>query len=166
MKRLLAFLLSFLIFFLTACAPSAPSQPVLDFEAQIQIDGNEFYEGLSDLQAEITSTMQGAVVIRVTTPDELWGLTYKWSDGFELIYEGIHAKTQKDYMPKEGFAQAIFNVLCALSREEGCDSFSQGVAVFTGECSSGSYKATTDSAGYIQDISVEELKLSVAFEYE
>ncbi len=166
MKRLLVFLLAVSLISFTACASSAPSAPLLDFEAQIQIDGTEVYEGLFDLQAEITSTMQGAVVIRVTTPDELWGLTYKWSDGFELIYEGIHAKTQKDYMPKEGFAQAIFNVLCALSREESCDSFSQGVAVFTGECPSGSYKVTTDSAGYIQNISVERLKLSVDFEYE
>lgn len=166
MKRIFVFLISAVMVLLTACAPVAPAQPVLDFTATVSVDGTEAFDDVFDLQAEISSTMQGAVVIKVTTPDELWGLTYKWSDGFELIYEGLHAKTQKGYLPKESFAQAVYNVLCALSREEECDSFSEGVAVFTGECASGMYRVTTDTKGYIQNISVKELNLCVDFEYE
>lgn len=165
MKRILTFLIVIIVMFLPACSANPPSQPVLDFQAKLSIEDKAF-DGLFSLQAEITSTMQGAVAMKVTTPDELWGLTYKWTDGFEMIYEGLHTKTQKGYLPKDSFAQAVYNVLCALSREEQCDSFEDGVAAFTGECASGAYKVTTDSKGYIQNISVEEIKSTIDFTYE
>ena len=165
MKRTLPFFIVIIVMFLSACSANPPSQPVLDFQAKLSIEDKAF-DGLFSLQAEITSTMQGAVAMKVTTPDELWGLTYKWTDGFEMIYEGLHTKTQKGYLPKDSFAQALYNVLCALSREEQCDSFEKGVAVFTGECASGAYKVTTDSKGYIQNISVEEINLTIDFTYE
>ncbi len=165
MKRTLTFFIVIIVMFLSACSANPPSQPVLDFQAKLSIEDKAF-DGLFSLQAEITSTMQGAVAMKVTTPDELWGLTYKWTDGFEMIYEGLHTKTQKGYLPKDSFAQALYNVLCALSREEQCDSFEKGIAVFTGECASGAYKVTTDSKGYIQNISVEEINLTIDFTYE
>ncbi|MBQ8001562.1 MAG: hypothetical protein IJ298_10275 [Ruminococcus sp.] len=166
MKRTFVFFLAIILCFLSACSAQPPTQPVLDFQAKVSIDGEKAFDGLFSLQAEVSSTMQGAVVIKVTTPDELWGLTYKWTDNFEIIYEGLHAQTQKGYLPKDSYAEAIYNVLCALSREEQCDSFSDGVAVFTGDCASGTYKVTTDSKGYIRNISVEEINLSADFTYE
>lgn len=166
MKRTFLFFIAILLCFLSACGNNPPSQPVLDFQCTLSIDSEDIFDGLFPLQAEISSTMQGAVVIKTTTPDELWGLTYKWTDSFELIYEGLHAQTQKGYLPKQSYAEAIYNVLCALSREEQCDSFSDGVAVFTGECASGTYRVTTDSKGYIQNISIEEISLSADFTYE
>ncbi len=166
MKRVFAFLLISVLLCLSACSTQPPSQPVLDFQAKMSVDGTKAFDGLFNVEAEITSTMQGAVAMKVTTPDELWGLTYKWTDGFEMIYEGLHTKTQKGYLPKDSFTEAVYNVLCALSREEQCDSFEDGVAVFTGECPSGAYKVTTDSKGYIQNISVEEINLFANFTYE
>lgn len=166
MKKLFIFLISAVTVIFNACTPAPPSQPVLDFEAKITVDGEKAFDGLFSPEAEITSTMQGAVTIKTTTPDELWGLTYKWSDGFEIIYDGLHAQTQKGYLPDDAYAQAVYNVLCAMSREQECDSFSEGVAVFTGECPGGSYRAVTDAKGYIQNISIEEINLNVDFIYE
>lgn len=162
MKRLALLILCVLFAGCTACSALQPSEPVLDFSANVSICDDYGLEGLT---AEINSTMQGAVAVKVTSPDELWGLTYKWSDGFELIYDGLHCKTQKGYMPKEAFAEAVYNVLCDLSRTEGCKSFSEGLAVYEGECRSGCYKVTTDSKGYIQNISIEEINLSAEFSY-
>ncbi len=166
MKKIFLCLLVIAFMLLSACSAKPPAQPVLDFQGKMIVDGTKAYDGLFSIEADIASTMQGAVTIQVTTPDELWGLTYKWTDGFEMIYEGLHAKTQKDYLPKDSFAQAVYNVFCALSRESTCDSFSDGVATFTGECASGKYKVTTDSKGYIQNISIEEINLSADFIYE
>ncbi len=166
MKKIFLCLFVINFMFLSACGAKPPAQPVLDFQGRVIVDGTKAFDGLFSIEAEITSTMQGAATIQVTTPDELWGLTYKWTDGFEMIYEGLHAKTQKDYLPKDSFAQAIYNVLCALSRETACDSFADNEAVFTGECGSGKYKVTTDSIGYIQNISIEEISLSADFIYE
>lgn len=166
MKKILICLLVVASVFLTACNAKPPSQPVLDFNCKMIVDGTKAYDGLFSVEADITSTMQGAATIQVTTPDELWGLTYKWTDGFEMIYEGLHAQTQKGYLPRESFAQAIYNVLCALSRETACESFSDGVAIFTGDSASGAYKVITDSKGYIQNISIEEINLSADFIYK
>lgn len=162
MKKLLLLILCFLSAGFTGCTAQQPSEPVLDFTARVTIS-DDF--GLKDLEAEVSSTMQGAASVKVTTPDELWGLTYKWSSDFELIYDGLHCMTQKDYMPKECFAQALYNVFCALSRVEECSSFSEGIALYEGECSSGHYKVTTDKNGYIQNISVEEIKIYADFTY-
>lgn len=161
MKRIFLVVMCFVFCTFYACS-SKPSSPLLDFSANVSICDDY---GLEGLQAEVNSTMQGAVTIKVTTDNELWGLTYKWSDGFELIYEGLHCKTQKGYMPEGAFAEVIYNVLCALSREKECKSFSEGVALYEGECRSGYYKVTTDSKGYIQSISVEEINFFADFKY-
>ncbi len=163
MKRLFLAILCIFIAGVTGCTAQKPLNPVLDFSAKVRISDDYALKGL---EAEISSTMQGAASVKVTTPDELWGLTYKWSDGFELIYDGLHCKTQKGYLPKECFAEALYNVFCALSRVEECTSFSDGVALYEGECASGHYKATTDSKGNIQNISIEEINLSADFTYQ
>ena len=163
MKRLFSFVL-ILILFLTGCS-AEPPVPVLDFKGIITVDGTECFDALFDIEAEIHSTLQGAVTITVTTPDELWGLTYKWRDDFEMIYESLHVKTQKGYLPDDAFAQAIYNVLCDLSRQPECKDFSDGVALFEGECQSGKYTVTTDKKGYTQNISIREINLSADFRY-
>lgn len=163
MKRLFSFVLILMLFF-TGCN-AQPPVPVLDFKGCITVDGTECFDSLFDIEAEIHSTLQGAVTITVTTPDELWGLTYNWRDDFEMIYESLHVKTQKGYLPNDAFAQAVYNVLCDLSRQPECKDFSAGVAVFEGECPSGKYKVVTDNKGYIQNVSIKEINLSADFRY-
>lgn len=163
MKRICLFFICAVICTLGACGNRSVPLPVLDFSAQVSICDDY---GLKDLEAEVNSTMQGAVTIKLTSPDELWGLTYKWSDGFELIYDGLHCKTQKGYMPEEAFAEALYNVFCALSRVEQYSSFTGAVALYEGQCNSGQYKVITEKKGYIQNISIEEINLSADFTYE
>lgn len=164
MKKLFSFFLM-LILFLTGCS-AEPPVPVLDFKGYITVDGSKAFDSLFDIEAEIHSSLQGAVTITVTTPDELWGLTYKWRDDFEMIYESLHVKTHKGYLPDEAFAQGIYNVLCSMSRQPECKDYSEGEAVFEGECPSGRFRVITDKKGYIQNISVKEINLSVSFSYE
>lgn len=166
MRKLAVMLMSVLIIFLFGCEPKTPPEPVLDFEASMYVDGTEYTEGVFSIEADITSTQMGVAVISVTTPDELRGLQYKWGEGFEIIYKGLHCQTEKGYLPKESFAEAVYGVLTSMAREYSCESFKDGVAVFRGESPSGEYTATADSDGYIQNISVEEINLSVDFKYQ
>lgn len=166
MKKISAFLLVILITFLGACAPQTPPEPVLDFTADVFIDGTSFTDGAFDISAEVTSTSHETAVITITSPDELWGLRYKWVDGFEMIYLGLHCKTEKGYLPADSFAEAIYNVLSSLKGEGVAVSFNGKVAVFSGECPSGKYKVTTDKKGYIQNISIEEINLHTEFTYK
>ena len=168
MKRSLFFILAVVqlvvLLIFTACSPSQPPQPVTQFLACIYVDC-AYTKGEFPIQAQMSSSGTGTAVITITTPDELRSLTYSRMDKSELSYKGLSCITDSPRLPDDAFASAIYNVLWDLPVNSRCTSFKDKVAVFEGQCKSGKYTATTNGKGYIQNISIEELNLSVDFEY-
>ncbi len=160
----------FLIFFIAAtvllcgCEEKNPPEPVLDFKADITVDKAAFSDEF-ELRAEITSTMQGAVSIRITTPDEISPLCYKWGEAFDISLYEYTCRTNAGYLPPTSFAEGIYSALFDVGRNGECVSYKNGEAVFEGVSRSGRYRVLTDRDGYILNISIDEIKLSADFEY-
>ncbi len=151
---------------LLGCKGINVSPPVLDFSADIEVASDECLGKASPLSATLDCTSQGAMKLSVTTPDELSGLTYKWTDVLEISYKELICTADIEYITETCFAEAVYNVLCDLRTKEDFDTFNSGFAEYRGECPSGEYIVRTDSKGYIQDISIEELSLRVTFAYK
>ncbi len=160
MKKLFAFSLAF-IFMLFGCVPENPPTPQLEFTAEISVSGDNI-----SLAGEISSTKEGAVFISISTPDEISGLSYSFRDEASMSFFGLEMKSSESYLPRENFALAIKNLLSDLSKNVEFKEYQEGLAVFEGTCESGKYSAFTDTKGYIQNISLKEINLSVIFEYE
>lgn len=151
--------------FISGCQKNTvPPQLKSDFSAVITAESRAADPEGYLLQAEIFVEDGTNVEINIITPEETEGLTYIWNQGFEMIYNELHCKTESDYLPDFSFAQAVYNVLkCACeSRDVRYDS---ELKVFKGKCKSGEFEIYADSQGYIQNISVPEINLSVNFEY-
>lgn len=165
MKRILL-LLSFFLFVLFGCEARTPPEPVVEFSSQATICVKDSLSGNFQLQGKVTCTAQGVLVITVTSPEELKGLCYKWVDGFEMIYNDLHLKTESDYLPDFSFPQVLHDVMGELIKGAQCCEYDGNTAIFEGESSCGEYRVVTDKRGYIQNISVKEISLAIDFIYD
>lgn len=150
---------------LSGCNSINVSPPVLDFSADITITSEDCLGSVSPISATLECTSQGAMKVTVTSPDELEGLSYKWTDVLEISYKGLICTADINYITENCFAEVIYYILYDMRTQEEYDSFSSGVAEYKGDCLSGEYIVRTDTDGYIQNISVEELSLVIDFEY-
>ncbi len=164
MKRIFLIFCVLTMVLVSGCAEKTPPEPILDFSARITVDKAAFSEEFS-VEADITSTMQGAVSIRITTPDEIAPLCYKWGESFDISLYEYTCRTNAGYLPPTSFAEGIYSALYYLTRNGECVSFRDGEAVFEGVCRSGRYRVTTDGDGVIKTIVVDEINLCVQFEY-
>lgn len=159
-------LLSFFIFIFGGCSAKTPPEPQMDFTASVHISYGDSLSRRSTYQAQLTSTSQGMIVLRLLSDDVLNNLQYKWEDKLTLSYGDMHLKTETNYLPQFSFPQGIYNVLFALPRTGEFEGFDEDSAIFSGVTPSGGYKVKTDRNGAIEEISIEELSLVVDFSYD
>ncbi len=162
MKKLTLCILVFLFLFaFSGCEAKAPE------EINMHIDSSftATMGGLS-LEGLLIYTDDGEMYLDISTPDELYGLSYSWDDDFTIGYRGLNAITESDYLPPSSFAQSIKNSLdnanmAKLALEETEDK----KYTATAKGSSGIYKIHTDESGNIKRIEVTgtdvKLKLKV-----
>lgn len=120
----------------------------------------------SEFQAQVVSSARGVLCVTLTSPPELSGLSCKWGEGFEMIYNGLCLKGEGAYLPDFSFQRVIYDVLEELSKNPPCLSFEDGVATFKGDIPAGTYKALTDSRGYASEISVKEINLKIELSHK
>lgn len=166
MKKTGMVLLSFFIFLFSGCSAQTPPALQLDFTASVLIRQEDSLSQRQSYQAQLISTTNGLISLRIKSTDALNNLTYKWDDKLTLSSNDMYLQTETDYLPSFSFAQAIYNVLTDLPTSGEFAEFADNEAVFCGLCKSGEYTVKTDKNGYIQNISIEELKLSVDFDYD
>lgn len=148
-----------LVIFLFGCTPNVPPTPCLEFSANIRAVGESY-----SLEAQLSSTSQGALFISVTTPDEIAGLSYSFKDELSISFSGLKMKSSEKYLPCENFAAAIKSVLEDLSEKAEFKGFRESFAVFSGISESGEYEALTDKDGFIKNISLKEINLNVSLD--
>ncbi len=134
-----------------------------EFSAVAVVYVNDSLQSRCELQGQVVSTAQGVLSVTLTNPRELAGLCCKWGDGFEMWYNDLCLKGEEAYLPDFAFPRVMYDVLRDLPQNGVCTSFEEGIATFGGKVSAGEYIATTDGKGYIQNISVKEINLTIEF---
>lgn len=170
MKRILSVLILLMIplailFSMSACNGSISVEPMLDFSADIYVD-DSYTKGVFAIEAELVNNTEGLTLLTVSSPDELWGMSYKWSDGLQISLNGLSVKTESEYLPETSFANMIKQVLKDLRGRTVELAVEDEYAVFAGKCGGYDYTVRTDRKGYIQSLCVSKNALSVHFLYE
>ncbi|MBR2724827.1 MAG: hypothetical protein IKB72_05260 [Ruminococcus sp.] len=165
MKKYLLVFCYIVSVFLSSCSKDVPPKIKGDFEAVVTVRDIETDLENFLLKADISVENSNNVEITVISPKEISGLSYIWGEEFEMVYKNLHCKTEKDYLPQFSFSQGIYNVLNSLYENDKATKSENGDWLFKGESQSGEYEVQTDSKGYIQNISIKEIRLCADFEY-
>ena len=166
MKRFLLVLCYIVSLFISGCDQGdTPPKLQRDFDGVVTVEnGDAQFEDFC-LMAEISVCNLSQTEITLVSPHQLKGLSYIWDEGFEMVYLDLHCKTETNYLPEFSFAQGIYNVLKSLRKNNKATHSQDNNWLFEGKCESGEYKVLADDRGYIKNISIEEINLSVNFEY-
>lgn len=118
--------------------------------------------GELDLKGLIIYTEDKEMYLDISTPDELYGLSYSWTDTFTVGYRGLNAVTESDYLPPSSFAQAIKNTLddIILSKPDLVID-AKGTFTATGKSKSGRYEVFTDREGNVAKINLPEADITM-----
>lgn len=151
MKKPSVCILIFLfVLLLTACKPQAPTEIVTHIDSP-------FTATMGDLSLEglLIYTDQREMYLDISTPDELYGLSYSWEENFTIGYRGLNAVTESDYLPPSSFAQSVKNTLDdILLNKPTLQSGDNGYFTASGKTDSGCYKVFTDQKGVVKEIEI------------
>lgn len=151
MKKTLQCMLIFLfVLSFSACASKVPTEIVTHIDSP-------FTATMGDLSLEglLIYTADQEMYVDISTPDELYGLSYSWEDNFTVGYRGLNAVTESDYLPPSSFAQALKNTLDdILLNKPALQSADNGFFTATGKTDSGCYKILTDRNGFVKEIEI------------
>lgn len=161
MKKLSLYILMFLFCFcFCGCSPKAPQKVITRTDASF----SAVYDDLS-MEGVLIYGDKGEMYLDISTPDELYSLSYSYGDNLTIGYLGLNAMTETDYLSDYAFAQAVKNTLD--------DAFSSSPTVqydeksgFTakGKTNSGCYTLSVDENGYIRIIEIPPLNIKVILE--
>lgn len=151
-------------FSLSACNGSISVEPMLDFSADIYVD-DSYTKGVFAIEAELVNNTEGLTLITVSSPDELWGMSYKWSDGLQISLNSLSVKAESEYLPETSFAYMIKQILKDLRGKTVEMAVEDEYAVLSGKCSGQDYTVKIDRKGFIQSLSVTQTALNVYFSY-
>ena len=97
----------------------------------------------------------GEMYLDISTPDELKGLSFSYSDNFTIGYNGLNAVSESGYLPDSSFAQSIKNSLddALLTKPQPVKTDGKKYTA-TAKGNSGCYKIHTDEKGNIIEIEI------------
>lgn len=149
-KPTMCILIFLFIFSLSGCSAKAPEN------IQMHID-SPFRATMGDLSLEgiLIFTEDREMYLDISTPDELYGLSFSYRDNFTIGYRGLNAVTESDYLPSSSFAQSVKNTLDnAITAKPILEQSDEGRFTATGKSDSGCYKLHTDANGVIKEIEI------------
>ncbi len=149
-KPTMCMLIFLFVFLFSGCSAKAPQS------MQMHID-SPFTATMGDLKLEglLIYTDNGEMYLDISTPDELYGLSFSFKDDFTVGYRGLNAVTESDYLPPSSFAQSLKNTLDnAMSQKPLLEPYEDSLFTATGKSDSGCYKICTDQSGNIKSIEI------------
>lgn len=149
-KPTMCMLIFLFVFMFSGCSLKAPEN------IQMHID-SPFTATMGDMKLEglLIYADGGEMYLDISTPDELYGLSFSFKDNFTVSYRGLNAVTESDYLPPSSFAQSIKNILDnAMSQKPVLEPYEDSLFVATAKSDSGCYKIYTDQKGVIKEIEI------------
>lgn len=162
MKNVFCVLILVFALALSGCSSKA-QEPKKEFTATVAVKSQRFIPEDFTLEAQVQRTADGELDITLTSPKEISGLAYSYSDKFDMSYNELYCETETDYLPDFSFAQVIYNVLEDFYTNAECTDKGADGCTYKGNSMSGEYMVKTDKEGYITDISVEEINFYCEF---
>lgn len=161
MKKLSLYILMFLFLFtFSACKAKAPE------EINMHVDSH-FTATMEELSLEgvLIYTEDGEMYLDISSPDELYSLSYSYGDNLTIGYLGLNAMTETDYLSDFAFAKAVKNTLDdALSSSPAIQYDEKSGFTAKGKTKSGCYTLFVDEKGNIRNIEIEPLNIKVRLE--
>lgn len=158
MKKLSLCIFAFLFVLpFSACSEELPDELNLHIDSSYSAEyKGECAEGL------LIYTPEGEMFLDVSTPDELYGLSYSWDSGFTIGYRGLNAITEDGYLPDSAFAQAMKNTFDDIRMRSPNPKIDENNRCFvSGRTTSGSYTVYVDAKGNITEVCIPELELNL-----
>ena len=162
MKKPISCILIFLFLFATsACNEKVPDKINTHIDASYKAEfGDMYFEGLMILSPE------GQMYLDMSTPDELYGLSFSWDKDFTIGYRGLNATTEDGYLPDTSFAQTIKEVCYDICTANPVFVKAEnGMYLTKGKAQGKEYIVYTDNEGNIITISVPDAELKLSFDY-
>lgn len=151
MKKLTLCILIFLFLFVfSGCSEKAPEKINMHIDSSFTATMGEL-----ELSGLLIYSEEGEMYLEISTPDELSGLSFSFSENFTMGYRGLNAVTETDYLPPSAFAQSIKNSLDnALASKPALEKTEDKKYTAIAKGDSGCYKIHTDENGNIKKIEV------------
>lgn len=130
----------------------------IDSNAKVSFGGSEY-------ECKISRLTDGVVSIMLQSPDDISGLTFKFSDGkYTVSYGELMCRSDSVLFPQSSFPRLIMDILsvAAVSENLMYQSCENGLYTFSGSSDSGKFSIVTDSSGIITQIIQESTNLNVA----
>ena len=164
MRRISVSLLaiSFFIATLCSCETVIPVKPVCYFTADAQIKSGDI-----TYDAVVTSAQGQNIVIELTSPDTLKGVTYTHAnDTMYIEYDGLKCTTNADYLPSCSPVQIVIDTLLSLCYTEPEFVQTDGdLNTYTAVSQNGKFTLYTDSStGFIKGIKPSYTDCEISFE--
>lgn len=163
MKHTFCLLIFVFILIISGCSSANVCNPQKEFTSAVIVKSQMFMPEDFTFEAQVQRTSDGELDIIITSPKEISGLAYSYSDKFYMSYNELYCETEADYLPEFSFAQVIRNVLEDLYTNAQCTDKEADGCTYKGSSDSGEYTVKTDKEGYITDISVEEINFYCEF---
>ena len=148
---------------LGGCSGMKSYEPQQEFTSTVIVRSQRFATEEFLLEAEVQRSSGGELDIVITSPKEISGLLYSYSDKFYMSYNDLYCETETDYLPVFSFPQVIRNVLDDFYTNAECTDKSTEGCTYKGKSKSGEYILCTDKDGYIKNVSIEGINFSADF---
>lgn len=154
--------ISFFIFTLSACTPISPAQPEYYFTSDAQIKTQNCVT-----HAQVQSCEDGTISVTVTSPEELQGMKYQYTnDTLYIEYDGLKCTTVTDYLSDSNPFDIIYTVLKAsVSSELNIIENDGKDVLYKGRTDSGAFEMCVDAdTGAITRITPSFADVQITFE--
>ncbi len=153
--------ISFFIVILSGCGKQSQTKPVSNFTANAQIQTKD-----TEYSAVVTSSTGQNILIEVTSPDTLCGVTYQYTSSTLYIeYDGLKCTTNSDYLPSYSPFEVIIDTLLSLSYTQLNLKQTDGdVVIYTGSSDNGDFTLYVDqNTGFINAIEPSYTDCEISF---
>lgn len=117
-------------------------------------------QGGDIIECDICRNHEESAQIKITDPDSISGLSFKWNGTNNRIIFG-ELEAQNFILPETSFAQAIMNALAVSSKPENLtpEANLEKRNEFSGMCDSGKFRIVVTNQGLIEKIYIDNLEL-------
>lgn len=164
MRRFVLTAMLFVLVLFSSCSGMSERIPELktSFSADVEVTMGE-----QKIACELSRLPQGAATVRLTSPQTVQGVTYKWLDGkYSISYGDLMCKTDSVFLPENSFVCSLTDILVQTDKQESLSyvGIQDDMAMFKGVCDSGEFTVCADTqSGLIQKINLPALSMEAVF---
>lgn len=154
-----------ILFALSGCQSEgrgkAENMIVTDFSADFSAEYRE-----TEIKGTITSTRQGVMDIKITSPDALSGLEVTYKNSEMLIsLDSLECSADEAYLPESAFVQVMRSVMRGIADgRQTLSAENDGGKIYSLKASDSTAVLYVDGEGFITEIELKDSDFKMSFE--